>query len=123
MAFYYNLKSKGVSMPYFRTITAVAFFIGLNIMEIVMFLNIPVSGIPFIRLKNPKLESGVNSMLVFTPIIIALLLILKKKKLDSFTLSDSQIKKGNNVFIVYMACSILLLLLLLIREGIRKGTL
>jgi hypothetical protein len=61
------------------------------------------------------------SMYFLVPILLAAF-VFKKKRIEKVPVSDDQIYKGRKTLPVYIALSIILLFILLVRHGVRKGT-
>jgi hypothetical protein len=119
--FYHNLKNKGNDIPYVLTLAFFVFSLGLHWFQAVMIFDIPQHIYSPIQLENTRSTRWVNSLVFFTPVFIASLLLFKKSSLEEYKFTDLDLRNGYRKHVIYMVLSIALLMGLLIREGLKKG--
>jgi hypothetical protein len=119
---YRTYEDKGNHSPYFDTILTFIFLLFLHLVHIGLLFNLPSDYImPWSSQESKGLQWLKASMYFLVPILLAAF-VFKKKRIEKVPVSDDQIYKGRKTLPVYIALSIILLFILLVRHGVRKGT-
>lgn len=106
-----------------RTMMTVVGGIFLHIVQIGLILNIPSKYFFPFELENNVAQRWLNASLILTPLILLFIIFFKEKKLNEFGASAIKIRRWKKVLPFYFMISIALLVALLIREGIKRGSL
>lgn len=120
--YYHALKSRDADVPYVTTIFLFAFLIILHWFQIVGLFDLPRKFYKPVVLQNPIADRWVNSLIVFTPVIIVSFLVFKKNDLERYKFTNSELKRGYRNTIIYGVVSMLFVFALIIRKGIKLGT-
>jgi hypothetical protein len=119
---YKTYDDKGIDDPHFRAIITILFLLFIHIVCVGLIFNLPSEYImPWS--SNEKLGiQYIKATIFFVLPLCLFLFIFRKKKLDQIQVTVNQINTARRVLPFYIFLSILLLFVLLIRHGIRKGT-
>ncbi|PZR28927.1 MAG: hypothetical protein DI535_04210 [Citrobacter freundii] len=119
---YRTFVDRGIDFPHFRTIGLMGFCLFIHLAEVLLIFNINLR--KFI-IWNPSASKGsqwVFAALYFGLIWLVLALIFKEHKLKQLPVTNEEIKKGKRILWIYLAANITLLIVLLLRLGIKQGT-
>jgi hypothetical protein len=119
---YKTYDDKGLDIPHFRAISTVIFCLFLHIVHIGLLLDVPSNFLMPWNSQESKALQWLKAAIFFTIPILLISIVFTKKKLDSVSVTDNQISKAKRILPVYFFLSIALLVILLIRHGLRKGT-
>ena len=120
---YRSYEDRGVDIPHFRAIVTIVFLFFLNIVFLALLVGIPSKYImPWSSQESQGMQWFKASIYFGIPIIL-IATVLTQKRLDKVPVTNNQIYRARKILPVYLALSIILLVILLIRDGIRKGTL
>lgn len=120
---YWVFKSKKSEFPYLATSLTVVGLTFMHLCQIFLILGLPSNILFPFEMQNIVLRRWLNASLVLTPLIILFFLVFKKQALLHYQFDEHEISKGKRIIPIYFIVSVLILLGLLIREGIKKGTL
>lgn len=120
--YYHALKKRNADVPYATTIMFVAGSMMFHWFQLGALFDIPDKFYGPVTLKNPTADGWVNAFVMGTPMIIISLLIFRKKDLDKYTFTDSELKRGYRNVVIYGVVSMLFMFALAIRKGIKLGT-
>ena len=119
---YKTYDDKGNHSPYFDTVLTFVFLLFLHLVQIGLLFNLPSDCImPWSSRESKGLQWLKASIYFCVPILFAALLF-KKKRIERVPVSDDQIYKARTIIPIYIALSLILLFILLVRHGVRKGT-
>jgi hypothetical protein len=119
---YRTFDDRGVDIPHFRAIVTIIFLFFLHVVFIGLLFDIPSKYIMPWSSDESKGMQWLKASLYFGLPIIFISLVFNHKRLDKVPVTDNQIYRGRKILPVYLAVSIILLMVLLIRYGVRKGT-
>jgi len=119
---YRTFNDRGVDIPHFRAIITVVFLFFLNIVIVGLLCDIPSKHIMPWSSEDSKGMQWFKASLYFGGPILLIATIFNQKKLDKVSVTDDQIHRGKKILPVYLTISIIILAVLLIRHGVRKGT-
>ncbi|SHF95324.1 hypothetical protein SAMN02745131_03944 [Flavisolibacter ginsengisoli DSM 18119] len=119
---YRTYDDRGLDIPHFRAITTIVFLFFLNIVSVILIFDIPSKFIIPWSSDESKGIQWFKASLYFGLPILLISTVFNPKKLDKVPVTDSQIYRGRKILPVCLTLSIILLMALLIRLGIRKGT-
>lgn len=118
---YRTYEDRGISIPYFRAITTIVLIMFFHVVHLGLLFNIASDNVMPWSSKTSKPIQWLYGLVYFGALIIAILLIFKKSRLEKMNVSDKQIKRGRKILPIYFAACILVLMVLLIKLGIEKG--
>lgn len=122
-AIYLYYVSRDIGIPHFRTIMTVIGIVLLLTFNILIAFQLPFTTIfPLVRDTENRTQLWINMILVWTPIIILFAFLFSRKRLANQDLGESVVKKAGIVLFVVFTFLISTLIILLVREGLRKGT-
>jgi hypothetical protein len=119
---YRTYEDKGNHSPYFDTILTVVFLLYLHVVHIGLLFNLPSDYIMPWSSQESKGLQWLKASVYFSIPILTIALAFKKRRIEKVPISNDQIYKGRKALPVYFAVSIILLFVLLVRHGVRKGT-
>lgn len=100
---------KKQTTPYFSTGLIVLALLILPFFIVSFSLNLSLSFFQFIELPNKKAQSWINTILCVTPLLLLFFFLYKRKQLEAFEFSNTQIRKGRKLLIATMIILICLL--------------
>jgi hypothetical protein len=119
---YRTYEDKGNHSPYFDAILTIIFLLFLHLVQIGLLFNLPSGYIMPWSSQENKGSQWLKASVYFCVPAVIIALAFNKKRIEKIPVSDDQIYKGRKALPVYIALSIILLFVLLVRHGVRKGT-
>ncbi len=119
---YRTYDDRGQDIPHFRGIVTVLFLLFLHIVCIALLFDIPSIYIMPWSSQESKAVQWLKAAIYFTIPLVLFSNIFSKEKLDKVPVTDRQIHRDRKILPIYIILSIALLMILLLRHGVRKGT-
>ena len=119
---YRTYDDRGLDIPHFRAIVTIIFLLFMYAVCVGLLFNIPSHYIIPWSSQESKNSQWLKALIYFLIPITLLSIVFNKKKLDDVVVTENQIYNGRKILPVYLVASIILLMLLLLRHGVRKGT-
>ena len=120
---FWVFRSKKSEFPYLATSMTVVGLTFMHLCQLILILGIPSNILFPFEVQNTVIRRWLNASLVLTPLIVLFILFFKKQTLLKYQIDEGEISRGKRIIPIYFIVSLLILLGLLIREGIKKGTL
>jgi hypothetical protein len=113
-----------IPTPYFRTIMTVIGLLFLHIVHTALLFNLPTYFIlPRLTDNDSSTVKYLMGAAYFGILILIFYKVISKEKVLNIEVSESEIKKGKRVLIIYFIVDIVLLILLVIFHEIQVGRL
>lgn len=119
---YRTYDDRGQDIPHFRAIITILFLFFVNTVHLGLLFDIPSKYIMPWNSNEGRIMRWIKSGVYFLAPIVLLSIVFNKRKLDTVPVTDRQIYRGRRILPIYIILSIILLVVLLIRHGVRKGT-
>ena len=119
---YRTFDDRGVDIPHFRAIVTIIFLFFLHVVFIGLLFDIPSKYILPWSSGERKGMQWLKVSLYFGVPIILIATVFNHRRLDKVAVTDKQIYRGRKILPIYLALTIILVMVLLIRHGVKIGT-